>query len=417
MLVPLQLVGVAAVPLKLTALLPCVEPKFAPVIVTEVPGTPDVGDKLLMLGAAVVTVKLTPLLGWPPATTITFPVVAPLGTGTTMLVPLQLVGVAAVPLKLTVLLPCVEPKFAPVIVTELPGAPDVGDKLLMLGAAVVTVKLTPLLGWPPATTITFPVVAPLGTGATMLVPLQLVGVAAVPLKLTVLLPCVEPKFAPVIVTELPGAPDVGDKLLMLGAAVVTVKLTPLLGWPPATTITFPVVAPLGTGATMLVPLQLVGVAAVPLKLTVLLPCVEPKFAPVIVTEVPGTPDVGERLLMLGATPWAGPTPAGLNAAMSAIQALAGDNVHVAAVRPAELCTRSSSAYAAAFPRSTRLTNPAPDVKVSPSPTASSTPQPKIKSPFAVVVAEPLVRLLPVPILPAQASSAPTPWYSWTPIAR
>jgi hypothetical protein len=63
MLVPLQLVGVAAVPLKLTVLLPCVEPKFAPVIVTEVPGTPDVGDKLLMLGAPVVTVKLTPLLG------------------------------------------------------------------------------------------------------------------------------------------------------------------------------------------------------------------------------------------------------------------------------------------------------------------------------------------------------------------
>lgn len=35
---------------------------------------------------------------------------------------------------------------------------------------------------------------------------------------------------------------------------------------------FPVVAPLGTGAAMLVALQLVGVAAVPLNVTVLLLC-------------------------------------------------------------------------------------------------------------------------------------------------
>jgi hypothetical protein len=42
------------------------------------------------------------------------------------------------------------------------------------------------------------------------------------------------------------------------------------------TLTAPVVAALGTGATMLVSLQLVGVAAVPLKVTVLLPCVAPK---------------------------------------------------------------------------------------------------------------------------------------------
>jgi len=49
----------------------------------------------------------------------------------------------------------------------------------------------------------------------------------------------------------------------------TVKLTPLLATPPTVTATFPVVAPVGTGATMLVALQPVGVAATPLNFTVL----------------------------------------------------------------------------------------------------------------------------------------------------
>ncbi len=56
-----------------------------------------------MFGAAVVTVKATPLLATPLTVTTTFPDVAPLGTDTIMLVALQLVGIPAVPLKLTVL--------------------------------------------------------------------------------------------------------------------------------------------------------------------------------------------------------------------------------------------------------------------------------------------------------------------------
>jgi hypothetical protein len=78
-----------------------------------------------MLGGGTVTVKLTPLLATPPTVTTTFPVVAPVGTGTAMLVALQLVGVPAVPLNVTVLVPCVVPKFVPVIVTAVPIAPDV----------------------------------------------------------------------------------------------------------------------------------------------------------------------------------------------------------------------------------------------------------------------------------------------------
>jgi hypothetical protein len=118
------------------------------------------------------------------------------------------------------------------------------------------------------------------------------------LNVTVLVPCVAPKFAPLIVTGAPTNPDVGLRLVMLGDDVVTVKLTPLLATPPTVTTTFPVVAPAGTGATMLVALQLVGVAATPLNFTVLVPCVAPKFAPLIVIDAPTNPDVGLRLAML-----------------------------------------------------------------------------------------------------------------------
>ena len=91
-----------------------------------------------------------------------------------------------------------------------------------------------------------------------------------PSKLTVLVPCVGPKLSPVIVTGVPTGPEVGESALIEGGTV-TVKLTPLLVIPLTVTATLPVEAPLGTKTTMLVSLQLVGVAVVPLKLTVLAP--------------------------------------------------------------------------------------------------------------------------------------------------
>ncbi len=188
----------------------------------------DVGLMETAMGGT--TVKLVPLLATPPTVTTRFPVVAPVGTGATMLVALQLVGVAAVPLNLTVLVPCVAPKFAPVIVTDVPTNPDVGFKLVTLGAGTVTVKLLPLLATPPTVTTILPVVAPAGTGATMLVALQLVGVAAVPLNVTVLVPCEAPKFAPVIVTLAPTNPDVGFKLVMPGAEAPSPGLVVFADW-------------------------------------------------------------------------------------------------------------------------------------------------------------------------------------------
>jgi hypothetical protein len=142
-----------------------------------------------------------------------------------MLVELQLVGVAAVPLNVTVLVLWDAPKLVPAIVRDVPTVPEFGLRLMIAG---VTVKLTPLLTTPLIVTTTLPVVAPLGTGATIVLLTQLVGVAVVPLKVTVLVGNGPPKFVPETMTEVPIAPDVGFKLEMFGIGGVTVKFTPLL---------------------------------------------------------------------------------------------------------------------------------------------------------------------------------------------
>jgi hypothetical protein len=83
-------------------------------------------------------VKLTPLLASPPTVTTTFPLLAPAGTGTTILVADHVVGVATAPLKVTVLDPFVAPKFVPVMVTDVPTLPEVDDRLVMFGLVVPT---------------------------------------------------------------------------------------------------------------------------------------------------------------------------------------------------------------------------------------------------------------------------------------
>jgi hypothetical protein len=63
------------------------------------------------------------------------------------------------------------------------------------------------------------------------------------------------------------APGTGKKagIAAGGGGAVTVNVTPLLVWPPTVTVTLPVVAPLGTAVAILVALQLVAVAVVPLN--------------------------------------------------------------------------------------------------------------------------------------------------------
>src|ERR1700693_1286891 len=103
------------------------------------------------------TVKGEPLLAVPNTVTTTLPVVAPAGTVTVMLVVLQaLAAAAAVPLKVTVLVLCVAPKFVPVMVIDAPTAPEDWLRLVMLGGRM-TVKGEPLLAVPNTVTTTLPV--------------------------------------------------------------------------------------------------------------------------------------------------------------------------------------------------------------------------------------------------------------------
>jgi hypothetical protein len=90
---------------------------------------------------------------------------------------------------------------------EKPKGPFSPPPSLIAGGGT-TVNGEPLLTLAKTVTITFPVVAPVGTTATMLVALQSVtDVASVPLNVSVLDPCVAPKFVPAMVIETLTAPE------------------------------------------------------------------------------------------------------------------------------------------------------------------------------------------------------------------
>lgn len=258
---------------------------------------PTPAPPLLCTTGARVTVKFELLL--PLATVkVKLPVVAPLGTWTTMPVLLQLTGVAATPLNVRVLVPCDAAKPVPAILTKVPTGPKLGVRPLMLGRMV---KFNPLLARPPTVTTTVPVgVALPGTDAIICVSLQLVTTAITPLTVAVLDPWAGAKPVPVIVMEELTTPDTGATLVRLGVTPsVTVNKAPLLVKPLAATTILPVVPPFGIAKTICESLQLVGVTRVPFRLTVLAPCVAPKLLPEIVTDVPTGPADGVRPLMKG----------------------------------------------------------------------------------------------------------------------
>jgi hypothetical protein len=97
-----------------------------------VPSAPAFGDnKEINGGVSETTVKFTPLLEAPFTATITEPVLASGGTGTTILVSDHEAGVAVNPLKEMVLAPLSAPKLVPVIVIESPAIPEFVDKLVI----------------------------------------------------------------------------------------------------------------------------------------------------------------------------------------------------------------------------------------------------------------------------------------------
>jgi len=105
-----------------------------------------------MLGVAN-TVKAAPVLETPLTVTTTGPVDAPAGTGTAIEVALQLVGVPAMPLNVTVLEPWVAPKFVPAIVTDVPATAVNGTRLVMTGVAGGGVLVLPPLPHPERPTV------------------------------------------------------------------------------------------------------------------------------------------------------------------------------------------------------------------------------------------------------------------------
>jgi hypothetical protein len=166
------------------------------------------------------------------------------------------------------------------------------------------VNCTPLLVTASSVTVTGPLVAPGGTTSVTLASLQDLVLATTPLIWTVLLPWLEPKPEPLIVTIPPTEAAGGVKLLIVGSITSNVMLDGLeIEFTVAVTSPGPDGAVPGTVATICELLQLViEVASTPLKLTVLLPCVAPKFEPVMVTLVLIGPRTGETPVTNGEVP-------------------------------------------------------------------------------------------------------------------
>jgi len=224
--------------------------KAVPVIVTEVPVLPLVGENEEILGAALVTVKFVALVAVPPGVvTVIRPVVAPDGTFVSIRVPwgFTVNDAAATPLNRTAVAP---PKPLPLIRTEVPTGPLFGENDEIVGAAVVTVKFVTLVAVPPGVvTVIFPVTAPLGTVVVICVPDEFTEneLATTPPNFTAVAP-VRP--VPLMVTEVPTGPLDGEKDEIVGAGAqeeLTVKPSALVAVPSSvTTPILPVVAPVGT---------------------------------------------------------------------------------------------------------------------------------------------------------------------------
>lgn len=228
--------------------------KFVPVIITVEPLAPVVGVKLVSVGAATGrTLKFVAEVAKPPlVTTVMGPVVALNGTVARICEAESTEKLPDTPLKST--WETFE-NFVPTIVTVEPANPLPGPKLLIVGAktgAVLTVKFPVLVAMPEVlTTAMGPVVAPLGTLTVIWV-----GELTVKLPVRALLnnTSVTPiKFVPVIVTEVPEAPLLGVKPVIVGIAAdaVGVKLVALATKPPGVvTVIGPAVAPAGTVASI-----------------------------------------------------------------------------------------------------------------------------------------------------------------------
>jgi hypothetical protein len=242
-----------------------------------------------------ITVKTVELVPVPLAFVIAIlPVDAPEGTTAVICVEEFTTNVAETPPNFTDVVPV---KFVPLITTEVPAGPLVGENDEIVGFPVVTVNRVELQTVPAGVvTEIFPVVAPVGTVAVSLVDDTMVKAADVPANFTDVAP---EKFVPVIVTSVPTGPLFGEnpEIVALAPLVVTVNAVSLQSVPSGVvTEILPVVAPEGTMATILVFHLTVNSAETPANLTAVAPL---KLSPTIATSVPTGPLVGENDEIVG----------------------------------------------------------------------------------------------------------------------
>jgi hypothetical protein len=295
-LVAVDAVTTANVPLNLTTLLAGIVLKFNPDMVTVALTAPLDGLNPVIIGEGS-TVKLDTLLTVTPFKVNDIgPVDAPTGTVVVILVVVDAMTTEATPLNVSTLSAAVVLKLLPVIVMVAPIAPLVGLNPDMDGVGK-TVKLDELVTVTPLVlTEIVPLVAPAGTVVVILTGVEAVTIAKIPLNLTTLLAGVVLKFIPEMVTVAPIAPLSGLKPEMVGVGR-TVKLDELeMVTPLVVTVIGPVPAPTGTVVVMLDAFELVTMAGTPLKVT---PGVPVKFVPVITTVAPTAPLAGLKFVMVG----------------------------------------------------------------------------------------------------------------------
>jgi hypothetical protein len=238
--------------------------KLVPDIVTVAPTAPLAGLKPEIDGEGN-TVKADKLLMVTPlVVTEIAPEDAPEGTDVVMLVGVDEVTTAGVPLNDTM---GEALKLVPLIVTIAPAAPSEGVKVEIVGVSN-TSKGVPLETVSPfSVNEIVPVDAPTGTEVVILVEVEAVTTAATPLNSTTLLDDVVLKLFPEMITVAPTAPLVGLNPVIDGVGNTVKSLTLVTVTPLTVTEIFPEVAPAGTVVVMLLVVEAVMTAVVLLNFT------------------------------------------------------------------------------------------------------------------------------------------------------
>ena len=191
-----------------------------------------------------------------------------------------------------------EPKrLVPLIVTSVPRAAEVGEKLVIVGNGNTTLNTDGLKPTPTSLdTAIKPEIAPVGTVTVMLLFVLAVTTAGVPLNET------EVGFnseEPVIVIVVPTTPLLGVTAVITGAVLVMINGSVVVKLPlGVVTLTGPVVVPEATVAVIIVN---VGSTVSPVTVTPLIVTtgLGPKLDPLIVITDPSVPEVGDTKLMIG----------------------------------------------------------------------------------------------------------------------